>query len=243
MPRKTNTKDCACETTGDGVDPRLGRRLFDHDAVAWLVGEGVRHMNAVEPDGEMSYFRVLELLRTSEDAVHAIGRVLSIAPADDSNLRWSLLYLLAELDQPRSLELFLKVALDKISPRPRDGQGCESARDGEVLVATMAIDGLGRLARGEAAAIDALFRIVEAQEEAALRIEAVKAILAVAPDAADRLAKMLPENLVYAIDLKVERAEALHVEFDSTAVDKVRRIPSLDRAKAAVPKSNFGPCC
>ncbi len=242
MPRKSDKKNCACEITGDGLGLEAGRRLYDQDATAWLVGEGVRHMNAADSEGELSYLRVLELLRKTGEAVSAIARVSSIAPAEDISLRWSLLYLLADLEEAKGLDVFLAAALEAVPPQPREARGCESVRDGEILVRTMAIEGLGRLARSDKHALQALFGVVERQDEPALRIEAVKAILSIAPDQADRLRELLPENLRFAIDIKKYPAEALYVDFDSKAIDKVRRTPSLDQTTITRPQSGCGPC-
>lgn len=243
MPRKSDKKNCACEVTGDGLGVEPGRRLYDQDATAWLVGEGVRHMNAADAEGELAYVRVLELLRKTEEAASTIARVASIAPAEDISLRWSLLYLLADLEEARGLDVFLATAIEAVPARSRESRGCESARDGEILVRTMAIEGLGRLASSDKHALHALFEVIERQAEPALRIEAVKAVLSVAPDQVDRLREILPEDLRFAVDIKKVRAEVLDVDFDSKAVDKVRRTPSLDKTAITTPQSGCGPCC
>lgn len=236
-------EECDCEDRTDGLEVRAGRRLFDDDAAAWLVGQGLAHMNACDEEGELAYKRVVELLSESENASSTIARVLRTVPRSDVSLRWSLLYLLAEVTKPEALDVFCDVALEPIDPRARDAQGCESPRDGEILVGTMAIEGIARLARSERGAVERLYQVIEGQPDRALRIEAVKALVAVVPKDKDakRLRDVLPEALHFAIDLKIVPAQGLAVEYDSKASDKVRKVPSLDQVPTNPSSTNTAP--
>lgn len=225
--------DCGCRTqTADGVETKEGRRWFDQDAVAWLVGEGIRHLHGADEKAQLSYTRVVELLGRQEAATKTIGQLVHTISADDVSLRWGLLYLLAEVGDARASDVFFQVACEPIEPRERDRRACETPRDGEVLVRTMAIEGLAKITTAHRQSPDRLFRVIQAQPEPALRIEAVKAILAIDPGAADKLKELLPENLHFALTLKRVRAETLAVEFDTKErPDVVRGMPTLGQVK------------
>jgi hypothetical protein len=138
--------------SGDGVDADdRSRQVFNRDAVAWLVGQGIRHLNAGDADGEHALLRVRELLQRSGAAGATIAQALHDCEQDDHSLRWSLLYLLDGLDDPRAAEVFYRAAAEPVPAADRYPRGCETPRDGEVLVRTMAIAGLARRARQDRA--------------------------------------------------------------------------------------------
>ena len=230
--------------SGDGVvdaDDR-SRQVFNRDAVAWLVGQGIRHLNAADADGEHALLRVRELLQRADAASATIAQALHDCAQDDHSLRWSLLYLLDGLDDPRAAEVFYRAAAEPVPAADRYPRGCETPRDGEVLVRTMAIAGLARRARGDAKAADMLFKLLEAQPERALRVETVKALMAADPGHAERIRALLPQELHFALELKTVRAEALAVEHETSRVDGAVRAPVLDGTRVA-PKSTRCGCC
>jgi hypothetical protein len=245
------SKDSCCTTAGsgrgtggDGVDATdRSRAVFNRDPVAWLVGQGIRHLNAADAEGELGLMRVIELLRSSGTASAAIGQALHDSPQDDHSLRWSLLYLLAEVDEARSAEVFFRAAAEPVPSADHYKRGCETPRDGEVLVRTMAIAGLARRARQDKDAVHLLFKLLEAQPERALRVEAVKALLAVDAQHAERIRSMLPQELHFALDLKRVRAEVLAVEHEPVSrSDSTPRGPELG-SKRRAPKSTRCDCC
>lgn len=242
MPRSKAEGDgrSDCAVTGDRNVTEPGRRHFDSDATAWLVGEAVARVHADDGEGQGGFKRAVELLGRLE-ATGAFGALLKAVPREDVPLRWSLLYVLAEVGDMRAAELFARVAGEPIRGE-RDPAACESEYDGEVLVRTMAIEGLARLAARDRALVDLLHNVLETQPEPALRIEAVKAILAAAPDEAKRLKKTLPEDLQFALTLKRVRAQTLAVEYEATGVDAVRPMPSLDRTSLS-PTTRTHDCC
>jgi HEAT repeat protein len=238
-----SSKTATCDTKGDGVTAdrvtaETARRHFDADATSWLVGEAIARLHSEDLEGQGGFKRAVELMaRVGSTA--AVGAILDVAPGDDVPLRWSLLYVLAETGDPEAARLFARAAMEPIHGE-RDRVGCESAYDGEVLVRTMAIEGLGRLAERDSGLLGLLYEVLKAQPERALRVEAVKAILAVAPDEAERLRETLPEDLHFALRLKQARAQTLAVEYEAGAVDTVRAMPSLDRSN---PRPTTRNCC
>ena len=245
------SKDSCCTAAGqgrnpggDGVDAAdRSRAVFHRDPVAWLVGQGIRHLNAADADGELGLLRVTELLRASGTASAAIGQALHDCDPDDHSLRWSLLYLLDAVDDAHAAEVFFRAAAEPVPAADRYPRGCETPRDGEVLVRTMAVAGLARRARKDADAVGLLFKLLEAQPERALRVEAVKALLAADAQLAERIRSMLPQELHFALELKHVRAEVLAVEHEPvTRADVVQRGPELGSRRRA-PKSTRCDCC
>lgn len=187
----------------------------------------------------MAFKRTVELLEKMPEAAAAIVQAFHDAPREDHSLRWALLYLLAEVGGPSAAEMFFKAAAEPVPSRDRYPQGCETPRDGEVLVRTMAIAGLARTGPKNKNAIELLYKLLEAQPERALRIETVKALMAVDPNAAGRIKETLPKELHFAIGITKVRAEALAVEHETKAIDKARLAPKLG-TRPSSPRSS--PC-
>lgn len=245
------SKDSCCSVAGaghdaggDGVDAAdRSRAIFNRDPVAWLVGQGIRHLNACDADGQHGLQRVIELLRSSGSASATIGQALHDSPQDDHSLRWSLLYLLAQVDEARAAEVFFRAAVERVPSAERYARGCETPRDGEVLVRTMAVAGLAGRAAQDKDAVQLLFKLLDAQPERALRVEVFKALLAVDAHHAERIRAQLPQDLLFALDLKQVRAEVLAVEHEPvTRSDATRRGPELG-SKRRAPKSTRCDCC
>lgn len=245
------SKDSCCSAAGngrnadgDGMDANdRSRAVFNRDPVAWLVGQGLRHLNAADADGELGLVRVIELLRGSGAASASIGQALHECAQDDHSLRWSLLYLLDAVDEARAAEVFFRAAAEPVPSADRYPRGCETPRDGEVLVRTMAVAGLARRALQDKDAVQLLFKLLEAQPERALRVETVKALLAADPAHAERIRSMLPRDLHFALDLKRVRAEVLAVEHEPVSrSDGTPRGPELG-SKRRAPRSTRCDCC
>ncbi|HYJ04162.1 MAG TPA: hypothetical protein VEX43_03450 [Chthoniobacterales bacterium] len=230
--------DCR-DATGDDLDAATPRRVLDRDAVAWLAGQGIRYLHAANADEEMSFKRTVELLQRMPGATAAIAQAFHETSREDHSLRWALLYLLAEVGDASAAEIFFKAAAEPVPSRDRYPQGCETPRDGEVLVRTMAIAGLARTVPDNKDATELLYKLLAAQPERALRIETVKALMALDPRAAGRIKETLPKELHFVTDLTKVRAEALAVEHETKTIDKARLAPQLG-AKPSSPRSS---CC
>jgi hypothetical protein len=227
------------EVTGDGMDSTPQHRIFDRDTVTWLAGEGIRYLHAADEREEIAYRRTVELLQKMPEATAAIGQAFHDVPHDDYSLRWALLYLLAEMNDVSAAKVFYKAAAEPVPSRDRYPQGCETPRDGEVFVRTMAIAGLARVGARDKGVIDLLYRLLEAQPERALRIETVKALRSLDPNSIERIRNALPEELQFAVDITQVRAEALAVEHENKLADATRFAPELGK-KASSPRAS---CC
>jgi hypothetical protein len=94
----------------------------------------------------------------------------------------------------------------------------------------MAIEGLARLAASVDDGSDRLFRVLEAQPEPALRVEAVKALLELDPNTAGRIKDLLPEQLHFALDLRRAKVEEVDVEPEREETnERLARPPRFDQ--------------
>ena len=203
-----------CEITGDGVDPRYEPTRFAATSTGWLVGQAVKYMHADDDEGRQSYQRATELLARDKAGTEATARLLKDMADGDPMLRWSILYVLAHAAPTGVGELLTHVAVSALPSANRDTRACESPRDLEIMVRTMAIEGLAQVAErnGQETTQRQLMIVLEHQAEPALRIEAVKALLSIAPGSAEMIRKILPQDLHFALDLRKARETDIQVE-------------------------------
>lgn len=188
MPRNDDVFDVA--------DPPRPER----DRGAWLTRQALRGLN-VDPE---EYRLILDVVRGGIDDVHdTISRWLDTNESDRM-LQWSLLHVLMDLGDPRSLDLLHRQALRRVSERVREPGVCEQPADAEEMVVIMAIEGLGALARrGEARAVDALLGVVGQQDRRSLRRPAVAELLATDPTLREKIVDALPETDRHLAELRV----------------------------------------
>ena len=91
----------------------------------------------------------------------------------DSPLRWNLLYVVGDVGDESAVDFLVDTALTTL-PEVRENLGCETDRDMEILVSTMAIHALGSVAKRHPNAADAMLKVISARPAKALLIEAVK---------------------------------------------------------------------
>jgi hypothetical protein len=212
---------------GDTARRSESKRVFDESRTAWLVGEAVRLLNAGDDEARADYRRAVELLADTGEAAATVRAILSNVRHEDVPLRWSLLYVLSDTGDTRAISLFSDIAASEV-PRV-DRTSCESPRDGEVLVRTMAIEALARLA-ADPGAIEGLFLVLQRQSEPALRAEAVKALRG----HDDRVSELLGDDERWMLDLKRREFEELTVEFEvGAATDRKPTVPRLSEHHTA----------
>ncbi len=226
---------CGCEekaVTGDSLEAREAERYFDHSAEAWLVSKALDHLQADEGDteGQHHYRQSIDLLGRCTPAAETVAQIFRRVPAHDVPLRWSLLYVLADVGDPKSLDLFAEVAAEPIRTIDRDPQVCESPEDGERLVRSMAVEGIARLTDRVEGAQRALESIVAVQSDPAVRCAAVQALRTVAPEAGRRIAEVLPDNHRWMAEVRQVAVHEVVAELDdSDRSDAVVAPPPLDQ--------------
>ena len=207
-----------CEQQGSGSagsgSDRLevvgGSRPFDNSATAWLVGQGVRYLNTADKEGELAYLRVVELLRRcGEDLLKTVAAIYRQAKSGDVPLRWSLLHVLGDAGDEQAAEFLAQIALQPL-PEASPEQGCEGARDLEMLVGTMAVHALLRIAGRHAPISETLLKVVSGKPARPILIEAVK--VAGELGFRDKVRGLLPEEDHWILDIRRARTEELFAE-------------------------------
>jgi hypothetical protein len=194
---------------GDRLERGGARRPFDHSATAWLIGQGVRHLNTADKEGELAYQRVVELLRRGADDLLDTVAALLRAQTGDAPLRWCLLHILSDAADAKAADFLLDAALEKLPERTPD-EGCEGLRDAELLVRTMAVHGLRRIAGRHREAAEHLIRFIAQRPDRAILIEAVK--LAGELRLTEKVREILPKEQHWMLDIRRARTEEVFVE-------------------------------
>ena len=191
----------------DRLDQAGISRPFDGSATAWLLGQAVRYLNTADKEGEFAYTRVVEVLRRcSGDLLETVQGIFRQAKGGDSTLRWNLLYVVGDVGDEKAVDFLVSTALTAL-PESRDGVGCETDRDMEILVSTMAIHGLHSVAKRHPNAADAVLKVVSARPAKPLLVEAVK--VAVELGLRERAQSVLPKEDHWIFDIRRAHAQEL----------------------------------
>jgi len=187
-----------------------GNRPFDFSATGWLVGQGVRYLNTVGKEGELAYQRVVELLRNcSKDVPETVAGMFRQANSGDAPLRWRLLYVLGDAGDGSAADFLIRTALKQL-PEANADEGCEGPRDAEMLVCTMAVHALQRVAERHPAVSEQLLKIVSERPARPILIEAVK--VAIELGLKEKVRDLLPKEDHWILDIRRARTEELFAE-------------------------------
>lgn len=205
----------SCEeqkTRGDGdtftINP--GKRPFDKSATAWLVGQAVRYLNTSDKEGELSYQRVIELLnRCSGDLHETVTGLLRQSKTSDPMLRWNLLYVLGDAGDQTAADLLVRSAMAKL-PEPDDEEGCQRASDEEMLVNTMAVHALQKIATRHKEVSERMLQIVSQKPVRPILVEAVKAARELGLE--EKVKELLSEEDKWILDIRTARVQELYAE-------------------------------
>jgi len=190
----------------DNAAAQPGDRPFDSTALAWLVGEGIRHLHSSDKEGELAFQRVVELLSHSRSSVKTVIELSHRVAREDVSLRWSLIHLLGEFGDESSAEFLRQTAIEQL-PAEEKRQVCESPRDGEVLIRTAAVQSLVRVASRHPAVQEMFLHLVADRPVRAVLIEAVKA--AIELGLRDKVAQLLPEQDKWMLEIKRVRVQEI----------------------------------
>jgi hypothetical protein len=209
------------DTQSDVFRPGKGAQPPGDDETFWLLAQTLRLMHA--PDNarvRREYEHVIRLLRQDASAcVTAVGRWIDAA-ANDGLLRWSLLYILRDIQDEACLDLLRCQAMRQLPERIQRPGECEHSGDAEELVVVMSIGGLERLATaGNSDALAALLKVLECQDRKSLREPAAAALLRIQPELRRRIEELLPANEQHLLRLREATGDDLFV----TVTDEDRR--------------------
>jgi hypothetical protein len=166
------------------------------------VLEALEEMHFTDERGEARYQERIQTLRERPDEVRGAVEQLADSSPDDHHFQWNLYHTVAALELPELASLFVNRAARDL-PEITDTTPCESVDEDKILVAIMAVEGLEGIARKEPdTAIGALTQVVERQPNVAVRSSAVQAILRLRPEASEDVARLLPDDQRFLLDVE-----------------------------------------
>jgi hypothetical protein len=195
---------------GDRLEVNAGSRPFDISATAWLVGQAVGYLNTADKEGELAYLRVVEVLRRGgKDLLETVIGLFRQAKSGDAPLRWNLLYVLGDAGDGDAADFLVHTALERL-PEANPDQACEGARDAEMLVCTMAVHALHRVAGRHPEIAEAILQIVSARPARPILVEAVK--VANERGLQEKVRELLPREDHWILDIRRARNEEVFAE-------------------------------
>ena len=204
---------CECGSSGgtaDNLAVNGASRPFDSSATAWLLGQGVRYLNTADKEGEFAYPRVVEVLqRCTPDLTQTVMELFRQTKAGDAALRWNVLYVLGDGGRADAADFLVRTALEPL-PEALPDQGCEGARDIEMLVRTMAVHALQKIAHRHPETAEAVLKVVSERPARPILIEAVKVARQVGLD--EKARHMLPQDDHWILDIRKARTEEVFAE-------------------------------
>lgn len=195
---------------GDSLESRGESRPFDTSATAWLLGQGVRYLNTADKEGELAYQRVVELLsRCNKDLLETINGLFRKTSSGDAMLRWNLLHVLADAGDQSAVDFLVHNTLSPLPEVARD-EGCETVRDVEMLVRTMAVHALSRIAGRHPEVSTSLLKIVSERPARPILVEALKC--ADAHGLKEKARELLPKDEHWLLDIRRAKTQELYAE-------------------------------
>jgi hypothetical protein len=124
-------------------------------------------------------------------------------------LRWNLLYILGDVGDASAAEFLVRTALKPL-PEARQDEGCEGTRDVEMLVSTMAVHAIRRVAERHPETSEHLLKVIAERPARPILIEAVK--LAGGLGLKEKIGELLPQEEHWILDIRQARTEEIHAE-------------------------------
>jgi hypothetical protein len=187
------------------LDVITANRIFDKSATAWLLSQAVRFLNTADKEGELAYTRVVEVLRRcTDDLLETVKALFRQIKSGDTTLRWNLLYVLGDAGDAGAADFLVQAALKQL-PEAKEDAGCESDRDMEMLVCTMAVHALRKVAGHYPDVSRSVLNVVSAKPARPILIEAVK--VASQLGLKDHVREILPKEEHWILDIRQARAE------------------------------------
>lgn len=180
-------------------------------SLANKINEAINKMGAMGNDAEVNYQASLKaLLPESKQVVHAIGEELNVVGKARFLDRWSLIQLLAELQDPTSLPLLDGILSEKMPLEQfKDPHNRSSLRQ-ETINLTTAVEAINRMAaKGNGHALELLLRHAS-HESLSVRRACVQGYATYAGEKArEKLLEILPKNDHYLLDIQRRNIEEM----------------------------------
>jgi hypothetical protein len=188
------------DTVGPSQNPRnpfndndASRALHDFLAAAYTQSD----------EGDEAYKRALDRLRSQAEAVvPELSRIEATLRETDYPTRFALILAASELRHPAALPWLRSVALSRIpAERSSDPHSFSTVAE-ETILRTMAVDGIGNLARdNNGDAIEALFQCL-GTPSLSIHRAAVQQLLQSPNVSRERIVSALPEDQHFLLDLR-----------------------------------------
>jgi len=232
---------CKNESSGGGDDSlevKNGHSPFDRSGTAWLLSNAVRYLNSADKEAEAEYLRVVEVLRLSgSDLLKTVIGLFGHVQSGDAALRWNALHVLGDAGSDDAAEFLFRTAVGPLSDTEGD-LGCETGRDMEILVCTMAVHALHRLAGRHPKAVEALLEIVKKRPAQPILIEAVK--VAIELKLEEKVRELLAENDLWILGISHRHVQEVFA--DPERADGKERSFTPPKSGALYTAPNAG-CC
>jgi hypothetical protein len=194
----------------DRLEVKEAIRPFDRSATAWLLGQAVRYLNTAGQEGEFEYSRVVEVLRRcSGDVLETVNSIFLQVKGGDTPLRWNLLYILGDAGDESTADFLMSAALKPL-PERREGEGCESERDMEMLVSTGAVHALHKVAMRHSPVAESVLKMISEKPSRPILIEAVK--VAVALGLREKVQDLLTREDHWILDIRRAHPQELFAD-------------------------------
>lgn len=196
----------------DNLEVRNGGVSFEQSGrTAWILAEAVRHLNRADKEADAAYARAVDVLREfGRDVLETVIGLFRHVQSGDAALRWNALHVLGDAGGEGAAAFLVRTALAPL-PDTESDRGCESGRDMEVLVCTMAVQALQRLAdRHPAEASEAILDIVSQRPAQPILIEAVKVAVELKLD--EKARGILAEGDRWILDIRPSRIQEVFAD-------------------------------
>lgn len=204
----------------------------------WLIGQAIKLLNTEGKSAEVAYNHVTELLRERDDAEKMLLGLLKSAPSEDVSLRWNALYVAGDVGDASAAKSLFQISLESLPKTCKEEEACEGPRDGELLIRTMAVEALQRVAGRHEEARELVLALIKERPAQPVLIEAVKAARAL--KLTDEARKLLREKDHWILKIESRPVEEIMADPERGDDTKSGHTPPSMRAAQSSPAIN---CC
>ncbi len=205
---------------------------------SWLVRRALQALNSVGEGSEREYSHAVELLRERADASSTLQELFRSSATHDVGLRWGALYIAGDIGDARTAEYLLRAATEPL-PKQDDDKACEGPQDMELMIRTMAVESLEKVARRNPDNAEILLKLIAAKPERPVLIEAVKAARNLG--LADRAADLLADNDRWILNIKIAPVREIAAEPERGNDSALGYMPPAHKRKGSA--SPVAACC
>ncbi|HEX9810054.1 MAG TPA: hypothetical protein VGC25_10715 [Alphaproteobacteria bacterium] len=204
----------------------------------WLIGQAFELLNTEGKAAEVAYGQVAELLRGRDDAVESLFSAFRSSPTEDVGRRWCALYVLGHVGDKSAAEPLFRAASESLPKPCKEEEGCEGPRDGEVMIRTMAVAALQRVAERHEEAGELVLALIAEHPERPVLIEAVKAARAL--NLADKAREALRKEDRWMLDIRIQPVQEVMAQAERGDAAALGHTPPSMRAARTAPAAD---CC